>query len=369
MKFEKFVTVAVLLTGVALASPAEAQNYDLKIYNTSVGAKPVDQKNPSYPSGLRRGQEGWVSVNYVITADGMAADPVIVDSVGGGLFEESVREAVVDWRFEPPGERLANNTTNVRFEIHLGRDMATSNFLRRYRRILTHLHREENAKARESVDQTYEMGGWNLYESTMLWLMIGRVEGAEGNDAGKLEAYRRALGASNENSIDSENLRELLAKVFRLEMELSQFAAARTTLRALKREPGSQKDITALADLEARLEQALAGDEPIAAKAVLFNPCDSDVGQPLWTYAPARRTFSFAALNGNVERFEVRCERERLEGLVEADKTWSLPVSAKNCEVFVFGDDGASFEFVEHLETEPVGATGLTAVAKSDVLD
>ena len=84
---------------------------------------------------------------------------------------------------------------------------------------------------------------------------------------------------------------------------------------------------------------------------------------------PARRTFSFAALNGNVERFEVRCERERLEGLIEADKTWSLPASAKNCQVFVFGEDGASFEFVEHLETESDDATGLTTVARSDVLD
>ena len=369
MKLQKIITIAVVLAGIAIASPAKAQNYDFKIFNTSVGAKPVDQKNPSYPSGVRRGQEGWVSVNYVITADGMVADPVIVDSVGGHGFEDSVRAALLEWRFEPPGELLANNTTNVRFEIYRGRDMATSNFMRRYHRIVTHLHHEENAEARTSVDQAYDLGGWNLYESAMLWLMIGRVEGVEDNIAGKLEAYRRALGVSNTNSIDSEDLRELLVKVFRLEIELSQFAAARTTLRALKREPGSQKDVTALADLEAQLDQALAGEAPIAAKALLFSPCNSDSGQPLWTYAPARRTFSFAALNGNVERFEVRCERERLEGLIEADKTWSLPQDAKNCQVFVFGDDGASFEFVEHLETESDDATGLTTVARSDVLD
>jgi TonB family protein len=369
MKLQKIVTFAVVLTGIAFASPAVAQNFDFKIFNTSVGAVPIEQSNPIYPSGVRRDQEGWVRVNYVITADGAAIDPIVLDSVGGPGFEESVRNEVLKWRFEPPGELLANNTTSVRFEIHRGRDMATSNFLRRYRRIVTHLHREENEEARESVDQAYELGGWNLYESAMLWLMIGRVEGVEGNNAGKLEAYRRALGVSNENSIDSDDLRELLVKVFRMEIEMSQYASARATLRTLKREPGSQADVAALADLEAQLDQALAGEAPIAAKALLFNPCGSDSGQPLWTYTPARRTFSFAALNGNVERFEVRCERERLEGLIEADKTWSLPQDAENCRVLVFGDDGASFEFVEHLETESDDATGPATVARSDVLD
>jgi hypothetical protein len=247
--------------------------------------------------------------------------------------------------------------------------MATSNFMRRYKGILQNLHYEENDKAREAVVATLERGGWNLYESTMLWLMVGRVEGALGNSAGKLEHYRRALGVSNRNSLDDDDLRELLSKIFILEMELSQYAAAQKTLNRLTLEPGSQQELAGIREQIAKLERQLASDAPISARATLFNPCNAKQGHPLWTYVPVRRTFSFAALNGNVERFEVRCERERLEGPIEAEKTWSLPDGAKNCQVFVFGDDGASFEFVEHLETESDDATGLTAVARSDVLD
>ena len=65
----------------------------------------------------------------------------------------------------------------------------------------------------------------------------------------------------------------------------------------------------------------------------------------------------------------MRCERERLEGPIEAEKTWSLPESAGNCQVFVFGEDGASFEFVEHHEAQVPDATDEAAVARSDVLD
>jgi TonB family protein len=369
MKLQKIATLAVVLAGIAFAPARAAQNYDLKIFNTSVGAKPVEQKNPTYPAGLRRGQEGWVSVNYVITADGMVADPVIVDSVGGGVFEESVREAAANWRFDPPGVLLANNTTNIRFEIHNGRDMATSNFMRRYQGILQNLHNEENDKAREAVVSTLERGGWNLYESTMLWLMVGRVEGALGNSAGKLEHYRRALGVSNRNSLEDDDLRELLAKIFVLEMELSQYAAAQKTLNRLTLEPGSQEQLADIREQIVELERKLASDAPISAQATLFNPCNSEQGRPLWAYVPARRTFSFAALNGNVERFEVRCERERLEGPIAAEKTWSLPEGASNCQVFVFGEDGASFEFVEHNEAQIPDATGEATVAMSDVLD
>jgi len=361
--------LAVLLTAVTFVSPAFAQNYDTKVFNVTVGAEPVDQATPSFPSGLRRGQEGWVSINYVITPEGNVSNPVILDSVGGVGFEESAREVVAEWRFEAPGEELANNTTNIRFEIKDGRDLATANFMRRYQGILQHLHYEETEKARSSVESTLQRGGWNLYESTMLWLMVGRVDGAEGNNVGKLEHYRRALGVSNRNSLADDDLRDLLVKMFTLEMELSQYAAAKSTLNRLTVLPGSEPQLTELREQIAELEKQLDSDAPITAEAMLFNPCNATEGEPLWSYTPVRRSFSFARLDGNVERFEVRCERDRLEGPVKTGTSWALPEKAKNCRVIVFGDDGASFQFVEHNETESTDATADAAVARSDVLD
>lgn len=340
--------VIAAFAALAVAAPAAGQNYDFKLQNPDAAPVPVEQAYPSYPSKLRSGQEGWVRVSYIISPDGKAADPVVIDSVGGVVFEESVIERVPEWRFEPPGEELANNTTDIRFEIHDGRDMATSNFLRRYRRIVRHLFNEEYMEARTSVDQAAKIGGWNLYESTMLWLMIGRVEGAEGDATGKLESYRRALGVSNAKSLDGEDRRELLRRIFELEMEHAQYAAANRTLGQLRRETGSKADLEAISALVADLESRLAGTDPIAARATIYSPGGGADGQPLWTYIPARRTFSFDALSGTVERFEVRCERDRLEGPVEAGRTWSLPEGTSDCRVLVFGEVGASFDFVEH---------------------
>ena len=65
----------------------------------------------------------------------------------------------------------------------------------------------------------------------------------------------------------------------------------------------------------------------------------------------------------------LRVDGDRLQGPVEAGKSWTLPGDAGNCRVFVFGDDGASFDFVEHKDTEYDLVSEPSAVARSDVLD
>ncbi len=44
----------------------------------------------------------------------------------------------------------------------------------------------------------------------------------------------------------------------------------------------------------------------MTAGATIYNPRDCDTGTPLWVYMPVHRDFSFAEVNGNVERFEAR---------------------------------------------------------------
>lgn len=355
---------------VAASTTVSAQDIVFSVNNLNTSAKIIEQTAPSYPRDrVRRGQEGWVLLNYVVTPEGRAVDPVILDSTGGVAFEEAVREVLPEWRFNPPGSTLSNNMASVRFELKRGRDMATSNFLRRYRRIVTHLHHEETPEARAAVDQAQELGGWNLYETTMLCLMLGRVNGAEGNMPGKLEYYRRALRVSNRNSLDGEDRRDLLMRIFGMEMDASQFAAARLTLALLRKEPDSDVELAKIKEPIAELERRLGSEDSLHARATISNPCDCDAGEPLWTYWPLRRKFSFTNLDGDVDRFEMRCENERLQNEIEAGRQWSVPESARNCRIFVFGEDGATFDFVEHGPADPDIVFSSAALAKNDVLD
>ncbi len=76
---------------VALATTAiatTAQKYVFEFSNSGV-AVAIDQHAPEYPRGsaLRR-QEGWVRLSYVVTPDGDAIDPIIVNSSGAEETEK-----------------------------------------------------------------------------------------------------------------------------------------------------------------------------------------------------------------------------------------------------------------------------------------
>lgn len=334
-----------------ISAPVAAQQnlFETGTDTKGLRAVPLEQPGPGFPGGTRTGQEGWVRINFVVTPDGRVADPIIVESIGGEPFEQAALDALDDWRFEEPadGVEIGNNIVEMRFEVERGRDAATSNFLRRYRRIMTHVHNEQTELARERLDETIELGGWNLYESTMLCLMTGRVEDQEGNADGKLEHYRRALAVDNRGAIKGKDRRDLLTRIFEIEFESGQYGAAVETAAALAAEPGSKEAVGAIADDLARVRKALAGSADIVAHARITSTCDCAAGQALWRYEPARRRFAFAEVDPGVERFEARCDAWRLKSDVAPGEVVELPPEAKNCRVFVFGDDNAAFRFVE----------------------
>jgi TonB family protein len=367
----RFTALCIVATMLYPAS-VFAKKFEVEMDTSAVAAAAVEQPAPAFPDGkMRRGQEGWVRLNFVVGPDGSAIDPIIVDSSGGSLFEQSALTVVSVWQFQPCEEGIehANNTVDVRFEIAGERDRATRNFLRRYRDIVTDLYNVNVEKARDQVDMANGFGGWNLYESTMLALLNGRVEGAEGDDVEQLEHYRRALAVSNRTALDGEQRRDVLGKIFELEVESQQYGAALATLETLRGETGSDEYLAGFSDEVARLENSIDGAKPLVANATIYNPCNCEAGEPLWTYSPARRSFSFAELDGNVERFEARCENNRISAQVETGTKWSLPADWGSCQVFVFGDDAATFDFIEHGEDTGDNNVGRSAVASSDVLD
>ena len=360
----------VAILGIAASASAFAEKYTIGVWNSGTTATPVEQSEPAYPASLvNTRQEGWVRMHFVVTADGQAIDPIVIDSSGGPAFEEEAVEAAASWRFVEPesGAEDAHNLVNIRSIISGSRYSATKSFRREHERIVLDLIHEKNDLARANMDALYAQGGFNTYESTMLWLMMGRVEGVEGNDAGKLECYRRALGVSNLKTLRVNNKLDLLGRIFQLEDTLGLHAAALQTFRTLKSASGKTGVDEALAARAEELQALVDGDKDLVAQATIYNPCNCDAGRPLWYYKPARRTFSFANLSGNVTSFEARCEKHRVLAPVEAGTKWTLAPEWGSCRVFVFGDDEATFEFVEH----PAGAVddAPTAVAIDDVLD
>jgi len=363
-----------IVLGAFLMQPAvAAKRDDFETDSDYSGlAVAIDRQLPDSPRHrARKIQEAWVQLSYVVTADGRAIDPVVVNSSGGIDFENEVRKVTETWRFEESatGAELPNNVADTRFTIRGKGKGVTRKFARYSRHIMVALQGDNIELARKTADEAIEIGGWNLYESTILWLMVGRIEGAEGDDVGQLEMYKRGLAVSDARSLKRDARVDLLEKIFNLESKLGHYAAALTTLASLKKVPGSAEAFGRLASRAAEIEEMLANDDIVVAAATVAAPCDCDEGTALWAYVPQRRTFSFVNVSGNVERFEARCELQRISADVVTDEKWTLPEDWGYCQVFVFGDDGATFDFLGHTSDSGEDAAGDSALARNHVLD
>tara|TARA_Y100001978_G_scaffold202182_1_gene222492 strand:+ start:961 stop:1353 length:393 start_codon:yes stop_codon:yes gene_type:complete len=80
-------------------------------------------KLPSFPrKALRKGQEGYVVVEFDVDTDGAVLDPYVVEASPQGVFERSAIKAVRKWVYVPPsfnGQSVKANNVQVRLSFNL----------------------------------------------------------------------------------------------------------------------------------------------------------------------------------------------------------------------------------------------------------
>ena len=84
---------------------------------------PLVRVNPDYPPrALARGIEGWVQVQFSVTATGTVRDATVIASEPRNVFDQAALRAVARWRYNPmiengrPVERVGLQTV-FRFEL------------------------------------------------------------------------------------------------------------------------------------------------------------------------------------------------------------------------------------------------------------
>ncbi len=84
---------------------------------------PVVRVPPEYPAAAQsRGIEGWVQIQFSVTAAGTVRDPVVVRAEPKGVFDDAALKAIARWRYNPrvdagvAVERVGLQTV-IRFEL------------------------------------------------------------------------------------------------------------------------------------------------------------------------------------------------------------------------------------------------------------
>ncbi len=63
---------------------------------------PLVRIPPDYPPrALQRGLEGWVQIQFTITATGTVKDPMVVNADPKNIFDDAALKAIARWRYNP----------------------------------------------------------------------------------------------------------------------------------------------------------------------------------------------------------------------------------------------------------------------------
>ncbi len=68
----------------------------------------------------------------------------------------------------------------------------------------------------------------------------------------------------------------------------------------------------------------------------------------VWGHRLLRRMPGIQEIEGELDRVELRCKWKRVTAKPGEGKAWRIPEAWGTCDVFVFGEPGASFKLVEH---------------------
>lgn len=337
----------LLLIVIALVTPGASADESPQHRST---AKPIDRSPPRYPAHeLRRNQQGWVVLNYIVTDDGQVIEPVIEESSGSPAFERAAIQTVEDWRYEPAllnGEPVQQCKTRVRiaFAIRGSQDRVSRPFYARYRKMEQTLNEGDIETASAELESALESEGLTLAEMSWLWALRARIAGLQGDKEQQLSALRRATAGSPEWT--PEDLRiGLLTTRTALELESGDFSAAMQSYEDLKSVESA--DTSTLDTFIEQISSLVESDELFFAEARIGGNLNCETCETQWQYRPLRRAIEIADIDGDLGNLELRCEWQRFVDEAREGVTWNIPESWGDCSLVVYGETGATFKLFE----------------------
>jgi TonB family protein len=337
-------------------SPASTGRVDFHIIELSSErpeySRPIGNLKLEYPPyELRRNQQGWVIVSFVVSADGSVVDPIVDDSSGSEAFEKATLKAVRNWQYEPTtwqGEAVGQWRSRqlVTFALEYSHILVGRKFFHRYGNINQSIDEGDFDAAKSLIDDTREEMDLNVFEVSRLWLARGRLAGEQGDLREQLRCFRKATIGKG-RWIDATDYPKLQYAIVRLELQLGEYAPA---LRDYEELQQSRKGAKLAKNLEASVQSVrdlVGGNKTFAIAGSLAANANCEQCDAFWTYEPLRNTFSIDSMQGAIDHVETRCTFARQYFEFADTDTWTLPDDRGDCIIAVFGDAGTQFRLLE----------------------
>jgi TonB family protein len=322
------------------AATAAADSVELEIFK---GPLKKDVKPAMYPvSEHARGNEGWVTLNFMISPQGKPYEVVVTGSSGIKAFEQSALEAAEKWTFEPAsigGTPIdAAHNIKVRFYLTDPAKGAREAFVKSYRKLMRAISANDKSTADAELEK---LQAKNLYEDAFLNL-------------GKYNYYRvwgtvhqqtQALSASiaDEDTpryLPKDQFSGALQLLFPLQVSAQEFAGALDTWRRLQTS-GIDKELLA------RWKASVDDIEALRTDNRSYQVGGTIQNGSSWFYKLFKSRFQITVRSGQLSEIKLRCDKKYIFFRYEADLQYKVGNKLGNCAMELVGEPGTTFDLIQ----------------------
>lgn len=309
-----------------------------------VAPRPIEQPAPAPATGpFGMPIEGWVKVRYSVLANGTTDDVRAVDQMPPQIPAGDAVHAVERWTFEPAtsgGEPIDwhNNVSVVVFHNDAAPNEPTPFFVTNYLEVQKLLKEQDYKKALAREDRMVQQSITRLNEIGLAQTLAAAIHWGLDDPYSAWEAIERAA-IPEVDQLSDKDLETALYYRYVVALNLGYVEEAVDSYQRLSAIGSSHVDAQ-VTQQAATIEERL-GD----GKSVI--QIKGRAGHDPWAYAPTRRTFAFADVDGGIDDIQVECNRRKATLEYQPDVEWTLPESWGECTIFVDAKRGTTFTLYE----------------------
>lgn len=336
------VLTLALTTTAAYANEPSKQVKHILTYEEP---KPTVRVEPKYPIGAaRQSREGWTRLSFVVNEEGHVNDVLLLESSGSADFDRESIRAVKKWKYSPAlenGQPIEQCMNSVRMNFKMGGETTvgtSKKFKRYYKKALAFMESKDYNNMMLTLDKIKAMKNRHLSENNYYHLFLADHYKKMNQPDKELEHLNKV---STHAGLSDKLSFSVLYRRYNRQVTTNRFSSAIRTYKELIESENAQQ-------YKAQLEQSLQD-----ITKFIESPQDiivsGDMGtNDFWRHSLVRNSFSLASIEGALHKLDVRCANKRHIYTVEDNNTWNIPSTWKNCSIFLYGDDNATFKVVEH---------------------
>lgn len=202
-------------------------------------------------------------------------------------------------------------------------------------------------KAKDPVDKLHKFPNQNKYEEARVNLIDYWYQGKLGNKEEENEAAAKLMkiGAGN---VDGDAFTEAGIRLLKRQYNSKDLGGAIDTLTALRAEPASVLELSAIAPAVQKLDDISASNQDIVQQIKADE-------KGIWHTKLLRRTFFMSKIKGEISSIDLNCDNKKTTIAYKVDSVMSAPEAWGSCVITVNATPETTFDFSQLVNKPTTG--------------